>query len=168
MNRIHLTAGMVALVASACLAPREASAVERGLTDAGIAYASGGIGIEERRQLHSEKNRYSLWVATVAKGSGAYLASARVRVTSLDGAVIIDRAMDGPWFFAALPPGRYEVSASVPASTSTTRQTLKSRVLIGAGDQRQAVLRFTSTSEVGPERPHPFDGNPFADATAER
>jgi len=139
-----------------------AGALERNQSYAGIVYMSGGIGLSERAALHAARERYSLWVTTVAKGSGAYLSDARLRIVSLDGRrVLLDDKMSGPWLFAALPPGRYEVSATLRAEGADSAETITRQLLIRPGDHRQAVLRFVSSADVGPEREHPFNGNPF-------
>lgn len=136
--------------------------VVRGQTEGGLAYLSGGITIRDRQTMYAERARYGLWVATVAKGAGAYLTDARLRIVALPGkAVVLERTMDGPWFFLALPAGPYEISATLPADGAAAAQTLTTRVTVQAGGQRQAVLRFASTAEVGPEMNSPFKGNPF-------
>lgn len=144
-----------------------AGALERGQIGGGFAFVSGGIGLSERSALHAQRDHYSLWVSTVAKGSGAYLSDAKLRITSLDGSgLTMEQAMAGPWFFAALPPGRYRVSASVAPEGGKASQTLETDVRIRPGDHRQVVLRFASAADVGPEREHPFGGNPFGGRVA--
>ena len=151
------------------LLSQTAGALERGQSQGGISYVSGGIGLEEQAVLHAERSRYSLWVATVAKGSGAYLSDARLRVTNLDGnRVVLEVTVDGPWVFAALPPGRYEVSATLRAESADAAETITRIVRIQLGDPRQAVLRFASSADVAPEGEHPFNGNPFGGALPAR
>jgi hypothetical protein len=144
--------------------PPAALALQRGQLDNGAAYASGGIGQEEIKTLHAERGRYSLWVATLAKGTGAYLSDARLHVSSLDGKGLeFDQVMDGPWFFAALPPGRYKVVASwVPEGMAAAAgQTLQQQVTIRPGDHRQVVFRFAVAADVAPDHDPLFGGNPF-------
>ena len=144
-------------------------AFDRGKTESGVEYASGGIGLAERRELHDHKSQFSLWVTAAAKGSGAYLSDVRLKITDVrDGRVVVDRTMDGPWFFAALPPGRYEVQGSMLADGDDMTQAIKRDVQIGPGAHRQVVLRFNSKADVGPEREHPFNGNPFGASAPDR
>jgi len=146
------------------LVPVATFGLERGQTADGVKYVSGGVGESEQLTLHTERKRYSLWVATVAKGSGAYLADASLRIAGLDGnPLVLHLHMDGPWFFAALPPGRYEVSASLLPTGANTIETIKTTVRIRPGEHRQAVMRFMSSADVGSERHHVFGGNPFGD-----
>jgi hypothetical protein len=159
MNSRNVTT--LAVLALLALCGTGARALERGTADGGITYVSGGIGQSELKELHAERKRYNLWVATLAKGSGAYLSDARLHITGEPGQrVVLDHTMAGPWFFATLPAGRYEISATKRgAGGADETQTL--RVTVRAGVLRQAVLRFTSDADVGPEREHPFGANPF-------
>jgi hypothetical protein len=136
--------------------------VVHGQTEGGVAYLSGGITIEDRTKMYAERGSYSLWVATVAEVTGAYLSDAQLRIVDLKtNKVVLERTMDGPWFFATLPSGRYELSATVPPDGSDAAQTRTTRVDIASRGQRQAVLRFPSSAKVSPEMESPFKGNPF-------
>jgi len=151
------------------LTSHSAWAIVRGQSDTGIEYVSGGIGQSELRALHAERARYTLWVATVSKGSGAYLSDVELRITNLDtNRVVLLQTLDGPWLFAALPPGHYAISATARAEGSDAAETITTRVQVRPGDHRQAVLRFSTPAEVGPEREHPFGGNPFAEPVPAR
>ncbi len=143
--------------------------VVHGRTDGGVAYLSGGVTVEDRTAMYAERGAYSLWVATVALGSGAYLSDAQLRIVALDGKkMVLERTMDGPWLFAALPAGRYEISATVPSDGPDAAQTQVARVEIASRGQRQAVLRFTSSARVSSDAESPFKGNPFGQAPASK
>lgn len=135
----------------------------RAKTEDGYSFLSGGITVEDRVAMHAERQGYGLWVATVAKPSGAYLADVELRITRLKPkAVVLERKMDGPWLMIALPDGQYEVTGSRTSSQDPTKtQTLTSRVNVVAKGQRQAVLRFDSTATVDTDAERPFNGNPF-------
>ena len=138
------------------------AAIVQGATDSGVEFLSGGITVEDRVAMHAERQRYSIWIATVAKPSGAYLSDARLRIVRLpDGVAVVERTMDGPWFMAALAAGRYEIVVSYKADGMAGYQTLTQRVSVPAGAQRQAVFRFVSPAEVSHEMQSPFKGNPF-------
>ncbi len=141
----------------------------RGKTGAGLDLLSGGNTVDDRVTMQSERGNYSLWVATVAKPSGAYLADAKLRVVSLsDKSVVVDRTMEGPWLLAALPAGKYEVSATFRADGASKDQTLTERVNIAKTGQRQVVLRFESDAKVSPDMESPFRGNPFGVAPVKK
>ena len=127
----------------------------------GYSILSGGFTATERATMTAERQQYGLWIATVAKPSGAYLSDVDLRILDLKTkSVVLDRRMDGPWLMIALPPGHYEVSASLSEAAAEEPQKLSARVTVSAKGQRQAVLRFTSKATVDPEMQDPAS-NPF-------
>lgn len=150
---------LAATLALATLPPA-ALALERGQLDNGAAYASGGIGQEEIKTLHAERSRYSLWVSTLAKGTGAYMSDVKLHISDGKG-LDFDYVMDGPWFFAALPPGRYKITAAWVPDAIATGQTLEQQVTLRAGDHRQVVFRFAIAADVAPDHEPLFGGNPY-------
>ena len=80
-------------------------------TQEGIAYVSGGIGMEEREALQAAAKDYNLKLVFAEKGSGAYLADVKVVIADGRGVKRLDAESEGPWFLAKLPPGRYKVTA---------------------------------------------------------
>jgi hypothetical protein len=46
-----------------------------------------------------------------AEASGAFLGAVQVSIRDHSGKEVINTVVDGPWFFAALPPGNYNVQA---------------------------------------------------------
>lgn len=136
-------------------------ALARDKTPGGLAYLSGGISVGDRATMQSERADYSLWVATVAKPSGAYLAGAKLRVVDLKSkTAVLEREMEGPWLMVSLPAGQYRVEATFKADGSDKPQTLSEQVNIAPGGQRQAMMRFDSKALVSPDM-HSPDGNAF-------
>ena len=134
----------------------------RGATDSGLTILSGGSTVGDRVTMHAEKSAYSLWVATVARPSGAYLADAKLRIVNLgDKSVALERTMEGPWLMAALPAGKYEISATYKAAAGSSAHTLSNRVTVPKSGQRQVVLRFDTNDTVASDMDRPFKGNPF-------
>jgi len=147
--------------------PPPSAVLVRGKTDEGVAFLSGGITVDDRKTMHAERAGYSLWVATVAKRSGAYLSDVHLRITRAgDKQPVMDRTMDGPWMLLALPAGRYDVVATMAADGPDKEQTLKTQVQLAKAGQRQAVLRFDSSAELSTDGSDPFKGNPFGAAPA--
>jgi hypothetical protein len=147
--------------------PLSSADIVRSKTDAGFAFLSGGVSTEDRQSMSAERAQYTLWVATVAKPSGAYLANAKLRIVNVrDKSVVLERTMDGPWLFAGLPAGTYDVSATFRADGTDKDQVLSERVSVGKSGQRQVVLRFASAAEVAPEMASTSKGNPFGEAPA--
>lgn len=142
--------------------PTQSSYFVRDKTAEGLAFVSGGVSIDDRQTMHAERKNYSLWIATVAKPSGAYLADARLRVVDAKGKrTVVERTLEGPWYMIALPPGRYEVQTTFRADGSSVDQNLSQTVNVTVGTVRQVVFRFDSKAEVSPDMNSPFGGNPF-------
>jgi hypothetical protein len=147
------------------LAPlTSAQAIERGTTPTGIAYVSGGVGQSELVAMNEEKKNYSFWLTTAAKGSGSYLAAVRVRILDARSRQsVLETTMEGPWLFAALPKGRYEVEATLAADGGGPAQTLKKSTTIHPGDRHQMVLYFDTNDLVGSKDETPFTTSPYTD-----
>ena len=65
-----------------------AHGTERGTSATGVAYASGGASDEELEALRAERLKYSFWLTTAARRSGAYLARVRVRINEAEAASV--------------------------------------------------------------------------------
>jgi len=136
-----------------CLAAPPALALEQGTSPAGVAYASGGSTYEELDAMRSEQQRYSFWLTTAARGSGAYLAGVKVRIADETGKRVLEHTMDGPWLFANLPLGRFEVEAFVLDERTGRLEIQRGSVGIHAGDHHRMVLYFSTGDEVGEDSP---------------
>jgi hypothetical protein len=77
-----------------------------------IPYISGGIGLDEREALSHLAGGYDLKLM-FAVAAGNYLADVRVEIRDPAGQLVLDALSEGPWFFAHLPPGRYNVSVKL-------------------------------------------------------
>ena len=77
-----------------------------------VPYISGGIGLDERETLSHLAGGYDLKLM-FAVSAGNYLADVRVEIRDATGQMVLDAVSEGPWFFAHLPPGRYNVSVNL-------------------------------------------------------
>ena len=84
---------------------------EQGTTGNNLPYMTGGVGLDERAAMTKMAWKYNLKLE-FARPSGAYLAKINVRIQNSKGSRVVDMESDGPWFFAQLPPGDYEVTVS--------------------------------------------------------
>ena len=131
--------------------PQPAAGIVRTKTAGGLDLLSGGITTDDRAAMRAESAGYSLWVSTVAKPSGAYLADVDLRIVQLEGKTsVLERKMEGPWLFVSLPEGRYDLSATFTASGAVKPQTITTRITVPKTGQREAVLRFDSNANVSP------------------
>lgn len=139
-------------------------AIERGVSPAGVAYASGGVSHEELQDLHAQRQQFTFWLTTAALRSGAHLADVQVRIVPLRGdQPVLEHVMAGPWLFAALPLGRYTVEATLTAPGRPT-QVRRAVTQIHPGDHHQMVLYFDTGDEVGAENTPALPVNPYSGA----
>jgi len=74
----------------------------------GIAYMTGGVGADERADMARTARDFNLKLV-FAEPSRPYLADVRVEIRDKSGTKLVDTSSDGPWFFARLPDGQYQV-----------------------------------------------------------
>jgi hypothetical protein len=126
-----------------------AFAIERGTTNLGVPFVSGGVGQSELTALSEEKKNFSFWLTTAAKGSGSYLAAVRVRILNASTRQpVLEHTMEGPWFFANLPLGRYDVEASYTEAAGKPTQIIKKSTTIHQGDHHQMMMYFDTKDTV--------------------
>ncbi len=116
----------------------------------GIDYATGAVTVSELEQLQQERRDYSVWITTAAKGSGAWLSDAQVRITDSKQQLVLDTMIVGPWLMAELPRGRYTIE------TTWEGQTQRRTANVGSGGLQRFVLYFDSPAEVSPDWKSPF------------
>lgn len=116
--------------------------------DAATHYACGGIGQSEQLRMKALRPAYNLWVTTVAQGSGAFVADARLRISAEGQAKPrVDLRMDGPWCMVALPAGRYRIDVAVEGRDAPTQI-----VTVAVDGMVEALFRLPVAAEVSPER----------------
>lgn len=103
-------------------------------TEGSIKYVSGGFGIDERQALDAVAKDYNLKLIFAEKGSGAYLADAKVSIAGMKGQKILDAVSNGPWFMARLPAGHYTITAAIDGKS------LEHKATVTAG--RHTQVRF--------------------------
>lgn len=116
-------------------------AMTRSQSMQGWPFLDGGIGRSEIESMDAEKGKYSLWIVTAARVSGAYLADVDVSISDAKGSKVFERTLQGPWLLIDLPLGRYEVRARVGQETVSRTTT------IHPGDHHQMVLYFDVPGE---------------------
>jgi hypothetical protein len=76
-----------------------------------ISYVSGGVGASEQGALERVKSEYNLRLLFAVTGSGEFLASVPVTLTDESGREIFRAVSDGPYLYASVPAGAYQISA---------------------------------------------------------
>jgi len=103
------TAVRSGVVLIAVLAAAVALAQPRVRTQDGVSWISGGISGDERGELILMLPSHNLKLIMAAERSGAYLTDVELVVVDARGAKVLDTRLEGPWFLAQLPAGRYEL-----------------------------------------------------------
>jgi hypothetical protein len=84
----------------------------------GIAYVSGGFGIEERDAIFSMGKKDNLGLSFALQNK-EYLDGAKVLIKDDKGQNVLETTSDGPLFFTKLPEGKYTVMARALGKTLT-------------------------------------------------
>lgn len=137
------------LILSACLGLGAIGSANAAVGN--LDFRSGGATSEEFVAMDRMSGAYSLKLVLAAKDSGAYLADVDVVVHALPSrALMLETRTQGPMLLAALPPGRYAVTASVAVRPGAI-STLKRTIVIPASGQQKLVMYFDTGDEVSPE-----------------
>jgi len=140
---IHVKTFAATLLAALLVCP--AAAMTEGKTAQGEAWISGGIGSSELELLDKRRGDFSLRILTAAKGSGAYLADALVKVTDAAGRTVLETRADGPWLYVNLKQGDYRVLVTYK---SESRQ---QATRIHASDRHELFFYFDEAVERLPK-----------------
>lgn len=79
--------------------------------DHGIAYVTGGVGVDEVSALRDVASRYSMRTR-FASVSGESLSGVALQLRKMDGTLVFSATSNGPYLYAKIPPGSYRVIAS--------------------------------------------------------
>lgn len=101
-----------------------------------VRYYSGGVGIEERRQL---PQLYPLRVIFSTDRNQA-LCDADVTISSKGKPVFRGRAQNGPWLVVDLPPGVYDIEAMQDGKLRHAKN-----VRLAQGKKRTVVMKWKTT-----------------------
>jgi hypothetical protein len=143
---MHHTATRLALIALLGLAT-----LSPAIAAEPVSFRSGGSSSEDFNALDRVESGYTFKLLMAAKGSGAYLADVSVRVTSLPaGELMLDTRTEGPLLLAALPPGRYEVTATAAVKPGALTTQKRSIVIPSTGLHKE-VMYFDTGDTVSPE-----------------
>ncbi|MCD6679039.1 MAG: hypothetical protein LT102_00040 [Burkholderiaceae bacterium] len=85
-----------------------------------VAYVSGGIGDDGQARTKALGRDMNLQMV-FAQRNGNYLAQVDVEVADKRGNTVLDVDSSGPLLYAQLPPGRYEVTATLPQGRTIER-----------------------------------------------
>ena len=101
IGAVLLSAGLI--IAAPVMAQLPAAQEQNGIT-----YITGGVGTDEAHAFQSVRGQYNLQL-TVTMKDGTFLADIPVKVINSRNQTVLDTTTDGPYLFAKLPAGRYQV-----------------------------------------------------------
>ncbi|MFT3957283.1 MAG: hypothetical protein QM722_23735 [Piscinibacter sp.] len=140
-----------------------AQGAQRGQSATGVAYASGGVGHDEQQALLAERRDYSFWLTTAVRRSGAHLSGVLVRIREAEsGLLVLDTRMEGPWLFARLPLGRYEIEATLQDLALGRIEVQRGTTTIHPNDRHQLLLYFDTGEAIGEREPGSAPPSPYA------
>jgi hypothetical protein len=124
-----ISALVLALVAAPAVAQRQAMAGQAMSSASipplptehvqnGIRYIAGGIGIDVRQRMQAATG-YNLRLSFAAARDNHYIPDVRVSIRDANGRRVLEVPAAGPLFFAELPHGTYEVTATHRRVTET-------------------------------------------------
>lgn len=123
IRRVQRSLALLTLAGSALLAGAARADNSLPIYDAGgVLYVSGGIGQDEAKFLRGVQANWPAsfeFAARVGQKSD-YVAGVVVSVFDMQRRLVLDKVVsDGPMLLAALPPGRYQVQATLAGRTLT-------------------------------------------------
>lgn len=86
------------------------AALSAAASAAEIKAISGAVGLDDRESMMQSYADYNLHLA-FANAKGEFLAGVRLAIRGANGSVVWRALSDGPYYFARLPQGKYEVTA---------------------------------------------------------
>ena len=139
---------ILAIGALAASLSHGALAAEVSTTDQGIEYVSGGVGESEQSDMQAQKDRYSFWLVTATKGSGAYLSDVQVSIMDARSKKpVLEHVMEGPWMFVALRPGRYTVETRYSEGAGSKEQIAKKTITIAKAKHPQKLVEYFKSAD---------------------
>ena len=112
-------------------------------TQGEVTFVTGGVGIDERKELDATRANYNLSLLFSVQGSGNYLSGVNIRITDLKGKVFLETVSDGPKLFAKLPSGRYIVTVDLNGEAY--------HKTVSVGGKKNTSLSFTWSQKMGNE-----------------
>jgi len=136
----------LALILPCVLLSRPSFAEESAIqpqTQGEVTFVTGGVGIDERKELDATRANYNLSLLFSVQGSGNYLSGVKIRITDLKGKVFLETVSDGPKLFAKLPSGRYIVTVDLNGEAY--------HKTVSVGGKKNTSLSFTWSQKMGNE-----------------
>jgi len=106
-------------------------------TTGGIPHVSGGIGDDSIAKMEAMAKDFNLKLV-FALQSGNYVTDVQVVIVDAKGKTLLQTTSMGPWLFASLPPGSYQITASLSGKD------VKRPVTVGKGKLQTVDFRWAA------------------------
>lgn len=145
---------LIPLRTAALVAALAAAGAALAVPASDVRFVSGGVTVDDFKALSREAKDYSVKLVFAARGSGAYLADVDVTLAALPAhEVVLEHRTDGPLLLAALPPGRYELTASFKDVRPGAPKTQKRVLNVPRNGRADAVIYFDTGDQVSDDSP---------------
>ncbi len=118
ITKVVVSLFVFSLVTAYCATAAQAGPIVKNYE--GIAYISGGVGIDARQGLQAMAKDYNLKMVFAAR-TGNYLADTHVVIKDMQGKTVLNAVSDGPWFYAKLPTGQYTITATTSGKSENQK-----------------------------------------------
>jgi hypothetical protein len=107
-----------------------------------VTFVSGGVGDDSAERMAALGKEFNLKLLFAAK-DGHYLGEIAVTIIDAGNRKILDTVSEGPFLFAQIAPGKYQITANY-AGAAQTRSTT-----IAATGRRELIFRWEDPPEWG-------------------
>jgi hypothetical protein len=101
----------------------------------GVSFITGGVGREKVDAFRQAAGDFNLR-ATFSQTDGAFVAGVQVELRDAQGKTLVTTKTEGPFFFAKVPPGTYEMVATYGDHTQ------QRRLVVNAGSAATTDVSF--------------------------
>lgn len=149
-SRSLRAAGVVLALAAAAAGAQDVPAPQAPLLpqarqSGAVVYVTGGVAEGESQAFEAARADYPLSIELLQADPGGhdqFTAGAEVRVLNAAGVTVLEATADGPFMLVQLPPGRYQVQATLKGRHAPSRQ-----VTVEDEGSGRAVLRFPAGTD---------------------
>jgi hypothetical protein len=135
MNNSTLVRAALIGAALAVTAPAFAQALPAPQTQNGVSFITGGAGRDKVEAFRQAAGDFNLR-ATFSQTDGAFIANVNVELRDAQGKTLVTTKTEGPFFFAKVPPGTYEMVATYGD------QTQRRQLVVNAGGAATTDVSF--------------------------
>jgi hypothetical protein len=139
MRRLPFVRAALFGAALGLAAPAFAQSLPAPQTQDGVSFITGGAGRDKVEAFRQAAGDFNLR-ATFSQTDGAFVADVKVELRDAQGKTLVTTKTEGPFFFAKVPPGTYEMVATYGEHTQ------RRQLVVNAGSAATTELAFRPRS----------------------